>query len=52
MRPQVLALCLLSFLPFSGAEAAPGTISWVDERGMVRYFSGPQEELWLITSAR
>jgi hypothetical protein len=24
--------------------------AWVDEEGVVRYFSGPQEELWLIRS--
>jgi hypothetical protein len=25
--------------------------AWVDDKGVVRYFAGPQEELWLIRSA-
>jgi hypothetical protein len=26
--------------------------AWVDEKGVVRYFAGPQEELWLIRSGK
>ena len=26
--------------------------AWVDENGVVHYFAGPQEELWLIRSER
>jgi hypothetical protein len=26
--------------------------AWVDERGVVRYFAGPQEDLWLVRSEK